>query len=76
MARIKILELPTQVLGDVVTTPFALIIDQVDTWNINALDGTPVRVHSELTQAEADVIAAQVGAVGAILTTCTLDIDR
>ena len=78
MARIQILELPSEEVGGVYRTPFALIIDQVetDTTEIRGYPETVIRTTTatELTQAEADTIARNVGAVGAILTACTLEI--
>ena len=74
MARIQILELPSQVVGEVVRTPFALVIDQVDTEGIINHSGDNVRTLSELTQDEANAMAKSVGAEAAILATFTLDI--
>lgn len=74
MARIQILELPTIVAGDLVKTPFALVIDQVETEDTASVQGDVVRTSAEITQAEASEFASRVGAVGAILVRCTLDI--
>lgn len=79
MARIQILELPSQQVGDYYRTPFALVIDQVasETTEVHGHGDTqPIRVETtaELTQEEADALATRVGAVGAILTACSLDI--
>lgn len=74
MARIQILELPTIVAGDLVKTPFALVIDQVETEDTASFPDDVVRTSAEITQAEASELASRVGAVGAILVRCTLDI--
>jgi len=74
MARIKVLELPSKVIGELIETPFALIIDQVEREELTTFDGDAVQVAFELTQAEADQIARSVGARGAVLTACTLDL--
>lgn len=74
MARIQILELPSQVVGEIVRAPFALVIDQVDTETINTHSGANVRTLTELTQDEANAMAKSVGAEAAILATFTLDI--
>lgn len=78
MARIQILELPVNVVGEYSRTPFAVVIDQVDTESnlIEDTMGRPIQEHkaTELTQDEADQIAQRIGAVGAILTACTLDV--
>lgn len=75
MARIKILELPSEAVGGHYRTPFALVIDQVETEVVESSDnaGNPI-ISAELYQEEADIFAKRVGAVGAILTQCTLDI--
>lgn len=74
MARIQILELPTIVAGDLVKTPFALVIDQVETEDTASFQDDVVRTSAEITPAEASELASRVGAVGAILVRCTLDI--
>ncbi len=74
MARIQILELPTIVAGDLVKTPFALVIDQVETEDTASFQDNVVRTSAEITQAEASELASRVGAVGAILVRCTLDV--
>ena len=76
MARIQILELPTQVVGEVVNTPFAIIIDQVETETLTTSTDVSFRTMSELTQTEADTIGRNLGAVGVVLAACTLDIVR
>lgn len=75
MARIQILELPSKVTGDYVETPFALVIDQVETERVvGTIEGQPLTTAAELTQHEANAAAQAVGAVGAILAACTLDV--
>ncbi len=74
MARIQILELPTIVAGNLVKTPFALVIDQVETEDTASFQDDVVRTSAEITQAEVSELASRVGAVGAILVRCTLDI--
>lgn len=74
MARIQILELPTIVAGDLVKTPFALVIDQVETEDTASFQDDVVRTSAEITQAEASELASRVGAIGAILVRCTLDV--
>lgn len=76
MARISILDLPTQVLGDAVSTPFVLVIDQVESESIEAFNGDTVAKMQEITPVEAAHWAAQAGAVGVILASGTLDIVR
>lgn len=77
MARIQILELPTQVAGDLVATPFAIVIDEVETAKvIGTTDGVPDILAAELTQSEADAIADRIGARGAILAACTMEVVR
>lgn len=61
MARIKVLELPSQVVGEFVKVPFALIIDQADD-------------HFEHPSITAFTDA--VGAAAVLVTPDTLDIDR
>lgn len=74
MARIQILELPSLVADELVMTPFALVIDQVETEQITTIQDDVITSAAELTQAEADQIAARIGAVGTILVRCTLDV--
>ncbi|TFD58029.1 hypothetical protein E3T43_07210 [Cryobacterium sp. Hh7] len=74
MARIQILELPMVEVDGVMTTPFSIIIDQVEHEDITGFGGVLIRRVSELTQDEADKIALRMGAVSAILTACTLDL--
>ena len=74
MARIQVLELPMVEVGDVMTTPFSIIIDQVEHEDIETFGGVRVRRITELSQDEADSIAHSMGAVSAILASCTLDL--
>ena len=75
MARIQVLELPTLVEGDRVTTPFALVIDQVGADVITAHGrGEPIRTALDITHEQAQQMAKQLGAVGAIVTAQTLEI--
>ncbi|WP_424446452.1 hypothetical protein [Microbacterium sp. CH-015] len=74
MARIQILELPTLVVGDAMSTPFALVIDQVEAGDIVSVQDDVIRTAADLTQDAANDFAARVGAVGAILTRYTLDV--
>lgn len=75
MARIRVLELPMQHVGDVSQTPFAIVIDQVEVEEARGFGDQAVPAAAELTQHEADQIAARIGAVGVILTACTLEVD-
>lgn len=76
MARIRILELPTKQVGEYYETPFALVIDKVEVEDIEVWqDGQRVRRLQEFTQAEGQEAARLLGAVGAIVTPGTLDID-
>lgn len=61
MARIKILELPSQVVGELVRTPFALIIDQAG----GDFEHPAVTAFKEAS-----------GASAILITPDTLDIDR
>ena len=74
MARIQILELPMKHVGEYSQTPFAIVIDQVETEETTTFDQSVVLTTPELTQTEADGIAERLGAVGAILTACTLEV--
>ena len=74
MARIQILELPTQVVGEHIRTPFSIIIDQVQHEVMGPFNGATVRHSAELTQDEADRIARGMGAVSAVLLACTMDL--
>lgn len=76
MARIQIMELPALVVGEFIKTPFAIVIDQVESDSVEAIDGTVLRRLIALTQTEADLMAQRVGAEGAILAACTLDVIR
>lgn len=75
MARLRILELPLQVLGEYTTTPFAVIIDQVETRYDTANDDPEPPLVAELTQDGADHIAHQLGAVAAVVLAGTIDLD-
>jgi hypothetical protein len=74
MASIQILELPTQSVGEVYRTPFAIVIDQVESETLDAIGGENIRTDYEFTQTEADAMAKNIGAVGAVLTARTLDV--
>ena len=74
MARIQILELPSEQIGDTYRTPFAIVIDQVESESLQTSTGVTFRTLTELTQREADSIARSVGAVGAVLAACTLEV--
>ena len=75
MARIQILELPMVEVGEYMKTPFSIIIDQLDTEEMRTSTGVVFRtITSGPTQAEADKIAHDMGAVSAILFGCTLDL--
>lgn len=74
MARISILELPTQSVGEVYHTPFVLVIDQVESQGLETYSGDTIVKVDELNQAQADAWAEQAGAVAALLTNATLDI--
>lgn len=72
MARIQILQLPSIVDGENVTTPFAIVIDQVDATTVETYAGDVVRSTPELV--DHDAIKAATGAVGVIAHTGTLDV--
>ena len=76
MARIRVLELPMKHVGEYSETPFAIVIDQVELDDHSTFEGDAIRPTAELTQDEADQIASRIGAVGAILTACTLEVDQ
>lgn len=61
MARIQILELPTEVVGEFVRTPFALVVDQMDARDV---------VH------EVDEFRKMIGAAGALVTSDTIEVVR
>jgi len=61
MARIKVLELPLQIVGEMTNTPFVFIIDQADTEIFTA---------EVLTQLREDTHAS-----GVLVTSETLAID-
>ena len=56
------------------TTPFSIIIDQVELDGPLNWFGDPVRRRGAFTQDQADKIAADMGAVSAILVLGTLDL--
>lgn len=72
MARIQILELPTEVVGEFVKTPFVLVVDQVCLEKVENLGQTLFleEVPSEMVEQ----LAKQVGAAGVITTQGTLDV--
>lgn len=73
MARIQILELPTIFEGDSETTPFVLVIDQVETdGEVRAYSGDIVTAQRE--EINATVMKEATGAVGVIVHTGTLDV--
>jgi hypothetical protein len=73
MARIQILELPAIVEGENATTPFVLVIDQVEVENeVRSYDDRMVREFREPILV--DDIKAATGAVGVIVHTGTLDV--
>lgn len=73
MARIQVLELPTEVVGDATHTPFAIVIDQVEvTAEVQAYDGTALRHHVEPSDDAA--IKDATGAVGVIIHSGILDV--
>ena len=75
MARIQILELPMIEVDGVMTTPFSIIIDQVEAAEIRDSSGEVVKTYStEVTQDRADYIAMKMGAISAIISSGTLDL--
>jgi hypothetical protein len=79
MARIRILELPLQVVGEMSRTPFALIVDQVatdhDTSDTFDEHVAVLTVNAEISQEQIDAFAATIGAAGALVTSATLDVE-
>ncbi|TFD58047.1 hypothetical protein E3T43_07310 [Cryobacterium sp. Hh7] len=74
MARIQILELPSEVVGEYVRTPFAIVIDQVETEQIpTSIHGVSSTEYS-ISRADSEGIKAATGAGGVILSTTTLDV--
>lgn len=65
MARIQVLELPSEVVGDIVRTPFVLIIDEADA-------ESPLHSWPEGSPPLRD----QVGASAVIVVSDTLDVVR
>ncbi|MGW7597220.1 hypothetical protein [Streptomyces antimycoticus] len=77
MARLQILELPTEHHGDDMVTPFALVIDQASETTINALDPVPdgLSPHNTAMQRLAAVsVAEQIGARAVLVFEETIDI--
>ena len=75
MARIQILELPSERVGEFYRTPFSIIIDQCESGEVRSHSGEILRTAtSDLTQAQADHIARSMGAVSAVLVACRLDV--
>ena len=74
MARIQILELPMQFLGDAGMAPFALVIDQMDSEALRDYNNDLLCTKTEISQAEADNMAKMIGAVGAIATSATINL--
>jgi hypothetical protein len=74
VARIQVLELPTEVDGDNVRTPFALIIDQVDSETIDAMTGDTIRQTIDADQVTLANFAADVKAEALIVYPGTLDL--
>ncbi|MGW7617413.1 hypothetical protein ACWGLG_16405 [Streptomyces antimycoticus] len=77
MARLQILELPTEHHGDDMVTPFVLVIDQASETTINALDPVPdgLSPHNTAMQRLAAVsVAEQIGARAVLVFEETIDI--
>ncbi|WP_413600837.1 hypothetical protein [Curtobacterium sp. Curtsp57] len=73
MARIQVLELPAIVEGESATTPFAIVIDQLEVENeVHSYAGDIV--HATTEAVDADAIKAATGAVGVVMHTGTLDV--
>lgn len=76
MARIKILELPTQVLGEAVSTPFVVIVDQVESES-TYVSGSVEPIRTDIVDpVPVTEIERTTGAQGVIVYPGTLDIDR
>lgn len=75
MARIQVLELPTLVEGDRVTTPFVLVIDQAEpqTATRQSILG-PVSVSQPVVTDDFERAAKAAGATAVIVSTQTLDV--
>ncbi|WP_275558501.1 hypothetical protein [Streptomyces sp. 5-6(2022)] len=77
MARIQILELPTEHHGDDMVTPFVLVIDQASEATSNALDPEPdgLGPHDTVIQRLAAVsVAERIGARAVLVFEETIDI--
>lgn len=73
MARIQVLELPAIVEGENVTTPFVIVVDQVETdGEIRAYAGNLRTAQREEINAEA--MKQATGAVGVLVHIGTLDV--
>jgi hypothetical protein len=72
VARIQILELPDIVEGESVTTPFVLVVDQLDTDDVRDYQGDVVLSRGE--QVDSDALKAATGAAGVIVHPGTLDV--
>lgn len=72
MARIQILELPSIVNGENVTTPIAIVIDQVDADEIRSQAGV-VRTNLD-SVVDIESVKEQTGAIGVLVTADTLDV--
>lgn len=71
--RIQILELPTEAVGEQYTTPFALIVDQVETVEVSTLGRQVVRSeHPDMSAVRR--FAEQVGASGVLFTDQTVEV--
>lgn len=59
----------------VMTTPFSIVFDQLEIEEMRTSTGVVFRtITTGPTQAEADKVARDMGAVSAILVACTLDL--
>ena len=75
MARIQVLELPMVEVDGVMTTPFSIVIDNLDTVEMLTSTGISfLSINGGPTQAQADQIAREMGAVSAIIYAATLDL--
>ncbi|WP_394254721.1 hypothetical protein [Pseudoclavibacter helvolus] len=77
MARIQILELPADVVGEFVKTPFVLIVDRVETDEDGVrtyAETVVVPAQSEISDDQVKRLAEQIGAAGWITTSGTLDV--
>jgi hypothetical protein len=66
MARIQVLELPAQVVGDFVKTPFVLVIDQVS-------EDSPLHTWPE---GAGNLLREQIAAQAVLIVSDTLDLVR